>query len=92
MNIVDRDWMRQAACRGMDPEIFYPIGDRHRGRIATRAQKTRIQRALQVCETCLVVSECGCYAKEFNEQYGVWGGRLLDQRNDHRRKASLHAS
>lgn len=64
---LDNDWMDAAACRGVDPELFFPEG---RGSQATPAVK--------VCSTCPVMAECFEYGK--NEQYGVYGGVSANQR------------
>lgn len=53
-------WHRQAACRGLGPDAFFP----ERGR-STDA-------ALEVCERCAVEAECREAGS--TELYGVWGG------------------
>jgi len=63
----DTNWMDEAACRSVDPEIFFPEG---RG-----VQPTK---ALEVCATCPVQAECLIYGER--EQYGVYGGITPNQR------------
>lgn len=58
-------WMKDAACRGMGWELFFPEhGD---GQTSVDAKK--------VCVTCPVQGECLTYAVEYNEEHGVWGGQ-----------------
>lgn len=68
-------WSQQAACRGLDPEIFYPVSDEDAGE------------AKEICEACPVRQPCLESALVEREKYGVWGGltererrRLLRQR------------
>ena len=56
-------WMRDAACRGMDPELFFP----ERG-----ASPADYEEARAVCATCPVRQECAEYAVP--EKHGIWGG------------------
>lgn len=68
-----RPWIRQAACVGLDPEIFFPVplGSRPVG-----ARKVA-RKAFAVCATCAVTEECFAWALETGERDGVYGGRLL---------------
>lgn len=68
--VEDMAWREEAACRDMDKAIFFPDA----------REPDSIQRALDVCETCDVVPECGKYG-EF-ELYGVWGGEYRQGRWD----------
>lgn len=55
------DWMLDAACRGMSPDLFFP-------------QRGENQHpALKVCADCPVKAQCGEAGR--NEYYGLWGGR-----------------
>lgn len=60
------DWYRRAACRGMDPEMFFP----NRG--------SRAAEARAVCATCPVRAECLEAGRL--EHYGVWGGTTFKER------------
>jgi WhiB family transcriptional regulator, redox-sensing transcriptional regulator len=55
------DWHADAACRGMDPAIFYP----EVSWATSHAQK--------ICATCPVQGEC--HEQGMGEQLGIWGGR-----------------
>lgn len=74
----DRDWMLDAACRGMDPALFHPVT---RG----RPSSTRVDQAVAVCARCTVRDRCLDYAETTGETRGVWGGLTARQRADRRR-------
>lgn len=58
----DRPWVEYAACREVDPEIFYPNkGD------SNRPAKT-------ICSQCSVRDECLSTALEAGETFGIFGG------------------
>jgi hypothetical protein len=61
-------WMQSAACRSVDPELFFD-GDL----IKTMAYK-------QVCGRCPVAAECLMYAYAVNDVNGIWGGMNERQR------------
>jgi WhiB family transcriptional regulator, redox-sensing transcriptional regulator len=66
------DWTDQAACRGINPDLFYPEHG-EAGSTATHAK--------QVCAGCAVRTECLDYALANAEQYGIWGGLSLRERH-----------
>jgi WhiB family transcriptional regulator, redox-sensing transcriptional regulator len=59
-------WMFEAACRGMDAEIFFPASD---GDDAA---------AKAVCDACPVRAACLAFAIDHSERFGIWGG--LDEK------------
>jgi WhiB family transcriptional regulator, redox-sensing transcriptional regulator len=59
-------WMRQARCRDVDPEVFFPLAG-SRGRASRRAAKA-------ICAFCLVKGQCAAYGAVAGRGYGVWGG------------------
>lgn len=62
---LDRDpWRADAACRGMDPELFHPH----------RMDVDGYRIAKSVCRECDVQAECLTYAMNVGEELGVWGG------------------
>lgn len=65
------DWRHRAACRGSDPELWYP----GRGSNATEAKA--------VCARCEVRAEC--LAEGDEEWFGVWGGMTRRERRLARR-------
>jgi WhiB family redox-sensing transcriptional regulator len=56
------DWREQAACRGMNPNWWYP----HTSDSLTAAGYT-------ICRRCPVRQECLEYALA-NDEPGIWGG------------------
>jgi WhiB family redox-sensing transcriptional regulator len=71
--IAGRDWRTFAACRGMNPELFYP----------TRGDMATVAAAKAVCERCPVARPC----KEdgFREHLGIRAGLSEKQRRRLRR-------
>jgi WhiB family redox-sensing transcriptional regulator len=72
-------WRRWAACRGADPDLFFP----ERGDTVGPAKK--------VCSTCLVRVDCLEDALALKEKFGIWGGksereRRLIRRDRNRRR------
>ncbi len=55
-------WRQHAACRGLDPEVFFPVDDDEAGV------------AKAVCAQCPVQETCLEYALGSRERDGVWGG------------------
>ncbi len=69
MQFEEPSWREQAACKDMDPEIFFPE------KIPLRAVKNAaVARAIIVCSECPVKEECLRYAQENKEYQGIWGG------------------
>jgi WhiB family redox-sensing transcriptional regulator len=78
---TDDDWRDQAACLGLDPQVFYPATD------------DEADEARRICDACAVKDDCLEYALARREKDGVWGGaterdrrRIIRQR---RRAARL---
>jgi len=55
-------WTTHAACRGADPDLFFP----KRG--------GRVTRAKQICAGCEVRTQCLAMALAGDERHGIWGG------------------
>ena len=68
-----RDWWQLAACRGMDPELFFPVAAQGPG-------VGEIARAKAVCAGCRVRRQCLQYALATHQMHGVWGGTAEDER------------
>lgn len=64
------EWRLRAACRGLDPELFFPH----------RAELEGLRLALEVCATCPVQDECLQWALDHSEREGVWGGLAANAR------------
>jgi WhiB family transcriptional regulator, redox-sensing transcriptional regulator len=79
------DWRHHAACRDVDPELFFPIGN-------TGPALLQIEEAKQVCRSCPVTESCLRWALESGQDAGVWGVTSEDERRALKgRTAYLHA-
>lgn len=65
--------MDEAACRQVDPELFYPAG-------STGPALLQIARAKAVCARCPVRLECLGRALDERKQWGVRGGMSEEER------------
>lgn len=72
-------WTALAACRGMDPDTFFP----------GRGAPTREAKA--VCARCPVKAECLKAALEERERFGIWGGFSERERRRLRRRVNQGA-
>ncbi len=69
------DWQADAACRGMDSDVFFhPPNERARGR------RRRVAAARAVCQSCPVIRSCLAHALAAPEPYGIWGGLSEEER------------
>lgn len=64
---AELSWKKDALCRNMPPNFFYPVGQ-------SRAAEAQTEQAQRVCHECPVKDECLEYAVTNNERHGVWGG------------------
>lgn len=68
-------WQADAACRGMDPAVFFPPtsegGVRHR---------QRLDAAKMICRRCPAIQACLSHALRAREASGVWGGLSESER------------
>ena len=77
------DWRHRAACRDVDPELFFPVGN-------TGPAIAQIEEAKKVCMRCSVREECLQWALESSQDSGVWGGLSEDERRAMKRRAARH--
>ncbi len=61
-------WRSQARCKGIDPEVFYPISDEE------------ADEAKSICAECPVRVACLEFALAARERDGVWGGATEKER------------
>lgn len=66
------DWRDLAACRGEDPELFFPIG-------TSGPALLQVEQAKAVCQRCLVTEQCLAEALR-RQEYGIWGGTTEAER------------
>ncbi|MGH9014202.1 MAG: WhiB family transcriptional regulator [Acidimicrobiia bacterium] len=60
---MNLSWRQLARCRGIDPEVFYPVSD-----------DDDAAEAKEICALCPVREACLEYALASREKHGVWGG------------------
>lgn len=65
---MNLSWRNRAACRGVDPDIFFPISDEDAGQ------------AKAICAECPVREACLEWALATRERDGVWGGATERER------------
>lgn len=64
------EWESRAACKGMDPNVFFPD-------VLETIEEDRAI-AKRVCANCPVRQQCE--DKGWHEEYGIWGGIDEDER------------
>lgn len=67
-------WQNQAACAGMNPDLFFPDA----GGAGAKAAKA-------ICHVCPVEAECLQYALDNDERHGIFGGTTPRERQRLRR-------
>ena len=65
---MNLSWRQRGACRGLDPEIFYPP-------VEEEADQART-----VCGQCVVREACLEFALSNREAEGIWGGATSRER------------
>jgi len=71
-----------AACRGEDPELWFPIGPLELNPDG--------ETAIDICRRCPHTTECVTFAVETDTPHGIWGGLTPEQRNPVRRGKAGH--
>jgi len=66
--MMDLSWRKRGACRGLDPEVFYPTSEEETGD------------AKSICGTCAVQEQCLEFALANREADGIWGGATEKER------------
>lgn len=69
------DFRHLAACRRVDPELFFPVTE-------TGPGAAQVARAKAVCNTCPVVADCLAFALEHGLTDGVFGGLSASERRN----------
>ena len=69
MTTTATPWHRHAACKGLDPSIFYPADE-----------DDECLDAKAVCAQCPVLDLCLEHALGEREKEGIWGGRTERER------------
>jgi WhiB family transcriptional regulator, redox-sensing transcriptional regulator len=66
-------WWELAACRSVDPELFFPVSE-------IGPAKRQVALAKAVCGECPVSQLCLDFALSTRQAHGVWGGLTVDER------------
>jgi WhiB family redox-sensing transcriptional regulator len=61
---MNNSWRQFARCRGVDPEVFYPVSD----------EEEAAEEAKAICALCPVRQPCLEFALATREKNGIWGG------------------
>lgn len=80
-HLPEPEFFQRAACRGEDPELFFPVGDPH-----SPVNVDQIARAEAVCHGCPVQADCLSWALETGQRDGIWGGMTEHDRRGIRRQ------
>lgn len=90
MGVVTPDWMEQAACKGKEPALWFPLPlGGPNGPEFSAAEQRNVDRAKTYCRTCPTREECLEFG--LHEEHGIYGGKtprerraILRNRNDGR--------
>lgn len=66
-------WRLAAACRYVDPDLFFPISAKGKALEQVGAAKA-------FCEHCEVVRSCLDFALRTHQAHGIWGGTTEQER------------
>jgi WhiB family redox-sensing transcriptional regulator len=77
------DWHDSAKCRGMDPDLFFPVGNGSGG-----ASLLQIDEAKAVCGSCPVARQCLAWALNAVTVEGIWGGTTEAERRSMLRRGA----
>lgn len=79
--LIPYRWTDHAACRGSNPDTWYPHGNR----------ETDIAAAKQTCHSCPV--RRACLEAGLGEPFGIWGGLTeRERRRERRRRRQEHTT
>lgn len=66
-------WTQDAACRGTEPDLFFPVG-------GSGPALEQAQEAKAVCNRCPVTAQCLAWAQAEGFGHGIWGGLTEEER------------
>jgi len=75
--LVEWSWRMLAACRPVDPDLFFPVSSA--GKPLEQADKAKA-----VCARCLVRLQRLAFALRTRQAHGTWGGLTEEERNQQR--------
>ncbi|MGK3940061.1 WhiB family transcriptional regulator [Streptomyces caeruleatus] len=74
-------WRERAACRNVDPDLFFPIG-------TVGLALVQIDEAKAVCARCPVREQCLRWALDAGQVEGIWSGTTESERRATRRRSA----
>jgi WhiB family redox-sensing transcriptional regulator len=74
-------WRERAACRDVDPDLFFPVG-------TAGLTLVQIDEAKAVCAGCPVRERCLQWALDVGQVEGIWGGTTESERRATRRRST----
>lgn len=75
-------WQIEAKCVGKPSSLFFinvKVGDKYN-------YSKKYKEVREICMSCVVAEKCYNFAKNNNEEYGVWGGVNFAQRHKYGKK------
>jgi WhiB family redox-sensing transcriptional regulator len=78
-------WRLSAACRQVDPELFFPVG-------TTGPSIEQVGQAKGICQGCEVREPCLGWALRNQIAFGIWGGTTEEDRQALRRAFAQRVS
>lgn len=66
-------WLDQAACAGVDVNVFFPLGG---GSLSSSEES----RAKQICTACPVLGACRDWSLDVAPEFGIFGGLTPEER------------
>lgn len=73
--LIERNWRLLAACRSIDPDLFFPVS--YAGR-----SLEQVDEAKAVCACCMVRRQCVAFALQTRQMHGIWGGLTTAERDE----------
>ncbi|MEU8122477.1 WhiB family transcriptional regulator [Spirillospora sp. NPDC049024] len=83
MSKTTLNWEEAAACRSLDPELFFPVAEEN-------VYATQIAAIRRLCAACPARSRCLEWALTTGEPHGIWAGTTPAERR--RLRAARRAS
>jgi WhiB family redox-sensing transcriptional regulator len=74
-------WRSAAACRSVDPDLFFPISD-------SGPAREQVAKVKAICSACRVRRECLAFALRTGQIFGIWGGTTELERAAVRRRTA----